>query len=264
MSDEHLCLLFTPWASVPPLGHSILPQIPMSARYKKRRSCYGINLVLTGKAEWSKQGCLGPRQWWDRCGKAAGRAWRRHRGVSHLQLRSHSMQGSRSDSPSRQILSVGLLQDLCGGMLLFCKNSLCWLLLFVGLLEAGAGHLCHNPGMVQRSQPRAMAVEAMGDSGHRVGSERSGPKGLGPRRCSHVTGWEAAEEVEASFSVSPSPSLFPLHLCLPPLPPALCRHLIIYIKLTFAEFTQGSVIVFFHRFCITNHENGILSSLTNF
>lgn len=35
---------------------------------------------------------------------------------------------------------------------------------------------------------------------------------------------------------------FPLR-ALPPRP--LCRHLIIYIKLTFAEFTQGSVIVFF-------------------
>lgn len=57
---------------------------------------------------------------------------------------------------------------------------------------------------------------------------------------------------------------FPSISACPPLPPALCRHLIIYIKLTFAEFTQGSVIVFFHRFCITNHENGILSSLTNF
>lgn len=39
---------------------------------------------------------------------------------------------------------------------------------------------------------------------------------------------------------------------------------IIYIKLTFGEFTLGSVIVFFHQFCIANRENGILSTLTNF
>lgn len=40
--------------------------------------------------------------------------------------------------------------------------------------------------------------------------------------------------------------------------------LIIYIKLTFGEFTLGSVIVFFRQFCIANRENGILSTLTNF
>lgn len=40
--------------------------------------------------------------------------------------------------------------------------------------------------------------------------------------------------------------------------------LIIYIKLTFGEFTLGSVIVFFLQFCIANRENGILSTLTNF
>ncbi len=40
--------------------------------------------------------------------------------------------------------------------------------------------------------------------------------------------------------------------------------LIIYIKLTFGEFTLGSVIVFFCQFCIANRENGILSTLTNF
>lgn len=40
--------------------------------------------------------------------------------------------------------------------------------------------------------------------------------------------------------------------------------LIIYIKLTFAEFTLGSVIVFFPQFCITNRENGISSTLTKF
>lgn len=39
---------------------------------------------------------------------------------------------------------------------------------------------------------------------------------------------------------------------------------IIYIKLTFGEFTLGSVIVFFRQFCIANRENGILSTLTNF
>lgn len=37
-------------SSVYPLGHGILPQIPMSAHCKKKkRSCYGINLVLAGK-----------------------------------------------------------------------------------------------------------------------------------------------------------------------------------------------------------------------
>lgn len=40
--------------------------------------------------------------------------------------------------------------------------------------------------------------------------------------------------------------------------------LIIYIKLTFGEFTLGSVIVFFRQFCIADRENGILSTLTNF
>lgn len=39
---------------------------------------------------------------------------------------------------------------------------------------------------------------------------------------------------------------------------------IIYIKLTFGEFTLGSVIVFFRQFRIANRENGILSTLTNF
>lgn len=66
-------------------------------------------------------------------------------------------------------------------------------------------------------------------------------------------------------SVSRCPSEFgSLSFSEPSLFRPLCRHLIIYIKLTFAEFTQGSVIVFFPWFCITNHENGILSSLTNF
>lgn len=56
-------------------------------------------------------------------------------------------------------------------------------------------------------------------------------------------GWAA--EVEAFSFVAP---------CL----------LIIYIKLTFGEFTLGSVIVFFRQFCIADRENGILSTLTNF
>lgn len=183
--DEHLCLLLAPQASVHPRCHSIRPQIPMSARYKKRRSCYGINLVLPGKAEGSKKG---PGQrWWGRGGKAARRARARDRGFSHLQSRSRSVRGSGSDSPSVQALGVGLLQDLCGGVLLFCRKSLCWLLAFVGLLEAGAGHWCRDPGTARRSQPRAMAVAAVGDSGHRVGSERSGPKGPGLGKCWHVT-----------------------------------------------------------------------------
>lgn len=49
-----------PWLRRPPppshslnsvclLVHSILPQIPMSAHCKKKRSCYGIDLVLAGK-----------------------------------------------------------------------------------------------------------------------------------------------------------------------------------------------------------------------
>lgn len=46
----------------------------MSAQYKKRRSCYGINLVPTEKAESSKQGCLEPWKWWGQGGKAARRA----------------------------------------------------------------------------------------------------------------------------------------------------------------------------------------------
>lgn len=60
-------------------------------------------------------------------------------------------------------------------------------LLLLALLEAGAGHLRRDPGTARRSQPRAMAVAAVGDSGHRVGSERSGPKGLGLGKCWHVT-----------------------------------------------------------------------------
>lgn len=156
----------------------------MSAQYKKRRSCYGINLVPTEKAESSKQGCLEPWKWWGRGRKAARRA-RGDPGDPHLQSYSRSMQGSGSDSPSIQTLSVGLLQDFCGGMLLFCKNSLCWLLAFVGLLKAGAGHLCHNPNTAWRW---AMAVAAVGDWGPRVGSERLGPKCLGLGRCWHVTG----------------------------------------------------------------------------
>lgn len=63
-----------------------------------------------------------------------------------------------------------------------------WLLAFVGLLEAGAGHLCHNPGRARRSQPRATVAAAVGHSGDRVGSERSGPAGLGPGRCRYDTG----------------------------------------------------------------------------
>lgn len=175
--DEHLCLLFAPRASVHPLCHSIRPQIPMSARYKKRRSCYGINLVLPGKAERSKKG-PGQRRW-GRRGKAARRARPRDRGLSHLQSRSRSVQGSGSDSPSVQALGVGLLQDLCGGALLFCRNSLCWLLAFVG--PAGGG------GRSLASRPRHGAeVPAQGNGGgsrerlgapcwlRKVGSQRAG------------------------------------------------------------------------------------------
>lgn len=65
--------------------------------------------------------------------------------------------------------------------------------------------------------------------------------------CLTPPGWKAVGrvEVEAYSFVAP---------CL----------LIIYIKLTFGEFTLGSVIVFFRQFCIANRENGILSTLTNF
>lgn len=131
-----------------------------------------------------------------------------------------------------------------------------FVLAWSGLWEAGTGHSCHE----HEVPAQGSGVPALGGSGHCVGAEGSGPRMLGLGGA----GMSLSEEVGASFSASLSPSLFPLHLCLPPLPPALCRHLIIYIKLTFAEFTQGSVIVFFHWFCITNHENGILSSLTNF
>lgn len=74
-------------------------------------------------------------------------------------------------------------------------------------------------------------------------------------RCFRLSVSRCPLEFSSQFLSEPSP---------PPFPWPLCRHLIIYIKLTFAEFTQGSVIVFFPWFCITNHENGILSSLTNF
>lgn len=143
------------------------------------------------------------------------------------------------------------LAGFMGGMLLFGSSSLC-------LLSVA----CGRQGQVtrvtaRRARPRAAAVGGLGTM---LAQKGRVPKGWARKGA----GTSLGEELEASLSASPSP-LFPLHLCLPPpLPPALCRHLIIYIKLTFAEFTQGSVIVFFHRFCITNHENGILSSLTNF
>lgn len=139
-------------------------------------------------------------------------------------------------------------------MPLFCSSSLC----LPGAACGRQGQV--TPAMSMRSQPRAVVCQPWEALGTVLVQKDQVPECW----AQGGAGMSLSEEVGASFSASLSPSLFPLHLCLPPLPPALCRHLIIYIKLTFAEFTQGSVIVFFHWFCITNHENGILSSLTNF
>lgn len=111
---------------------------------------------------------------------------------------------------------AGLLQDFCGAMLLFCKSSLCWLLAFVGPLEAGAGHWCHNPGTAWRWAREVAAWETGGPS---LCSERSGPKWLGQGRCWHVTGWGCWRSW--SLFLSLLLLLFPLHFCLPtsPAPP---------------------------------------------
>lgn len=141
MNDEHLCLLPLPERLyICLVTASFLRSL---CQLNIKRSCYGINLVLTGKAEKSKQGCLGPGNGGAEAGRAQGWRW----GLLPLQPCSYSVQGSGSGSgsPSMHALGVGRLQDLCGGVLLFCGSSLCWLLAFAGLLEAGAGHSCHNP-----------------------------------------------------------------------------------------------------------------------
>lgn len=208
--------------------------------------------------------------WQGRCRRANGAAWVLHNSRAQ-------QEGSQWDlGLTLRALAPAVTWSLCGWVRVWQPLSVqpgCWALLgfmgrhaivwqqfFVpawgGVWEAGSGHSCHE----HEVPTQGSGVPTLGGCGHCVGAEGSVPKCW----AQGGAGMSLSEDVGAPFSVSPSPSLFPLHLCLPPLPPALCRHLIIYIKLTFAEFTQGSVIVFFHRFCITNHENGILSSLTNF
>lgn len=184
----------------------------MSVQYKKKLLWHQLNAHREGEEKqaglpgaWATEGL---RQ------GGSGRAWGPHCGLSHLQSHNRSMHGSGSDSPSMLTLAVRLLQDLCGGMLLFFRNSLCWLLAFVGLLEAGAGHLCHNPD-------KAKEVPVQGNGGGSRGRLRascwlrSSPRGLGLGKCWHITGLEAVEEVEA-FSISPSFSLCPPSLPAPP------------------------------------------------
>lgn len=255
LSGEDLCLLVTPWALRAHWVAASCLRFPcwLTAKIKREEVAMASTWWLQGR----QTGASGAAQGLGNGGAEAGRelgVLGGDTGGSHTCSRTVPVcRGRGLSAPGCTHPGFWAPAGFMGGALLFGSCSLC-------LLSVACGRQGQVTVTARRGRPRAAEVAALGGLGTVLAQKGRVPKGW----AREGAGTSLGEEVEASLSASLSPSLFPLHLCLPPLPPALCRHLIIYIKLTFAEFTQGSVIVFFHRFCITNHENGILSSLTNF
>lgn len=155
-------------------GHNIRPQILMSAQNEKR-SCYGISLVLTEKAEQSKQGSLGPWRCWSQGGRAA-EGLRVTLGTSTC---SHTAteQGSLNTKPECWAPAGFLWRHAIVLHEFFVLAAcFCW-------PAAGRVGQCHSPDT-------GAGASGGGSLGHWgcVGSERSGPQGLRQGRRWHVTG----------------------------------------------------------------------------
>lgn len=167
----------------------------MSAQYEKR-SCYGISLVLTEKAEKSKQGCLGLWRWWGR-GEKAARGWLR------VTL------GTSTCSHAATLCRVGVWQSLSASPECWALAGFLWrhaivlqefFVLAARFYWPAGGR---SRSLVSQPRPSVEVGKGGGSRGRlgapcwlgKVGSQMPGTGkmlGLG----------EAAEEVEAFFSLS--------------------------------------------------------------